>query len=406
MPGAHRVPRRFPTDRLLDLAGRLAPALGAGWALTVLARFSRVPDAEAAYLAIPALGVLAAAGGLALRRGWETPVGAILVTLAAWVLPSGPVRGAVVLATLAATLAAAGARRFALRTSWTPAVWVAWTFGVQFLLRSPRLFEPEWGGRLLGTFVGLPLVAAAALVWIDRRFGRGAALLAGLLTVLPDAGFSVRATLILALVSGLASIPRRRLVAVPGPALAVAGALGFAVALAASYPWLRADPWRSVLTGAWEILAPPAAPVASDAGAPAALTVDAPVFRLDGFDAQASVVILDTHLSNAAALAPGTPVATVRLKTEAGRVHGDWTLAAGVDTGEWAASRADVAAIAGFRAPRPWLSWIPPEGGFFAHLYRSRLETESPGEAAALSVVRRADLPAEVELVVNSAEVR
>ncbi len=393
-------------SRLLDRASRLAPALGAGLALVVLAQFARVPDTEAAYLAKPALGVLAAAGFLAPRRNGEAALGALLVVVATWVLPPGPVRGAAVMLVLAATLAGTVTRRIADARRWTPTAWLALTFGLQLLLRSPRLFDPDWGLRLAGTFVGLPLVASVSLLWVERRFGLRAALGLGLLTVLPDAGFSVRSTLILVLLAGFASIPRRRLVPVPGAVLGLVGASAFAVALAGTYPWLRPEPWKAVTAGAVDLVRSPAAPVAADPGVPVVLSPRIPAFALDGFDAPVSRVVLDTHLIDSAALPFGTPVATVRLKTGGGRTQRTWTLAAGVDTGEWAASRPDVAAVAGFRAPAPWVSWIPPQGSFFAHRYRSRLALDEPLEAAVLSVVRRSDLPPGVGLVVTSAEVR
>lgn len=393
-------------SRLLDLASRLAPALGAGLALAILALFARIPDAEAGYLAKPALGVLAAVGWLAPRRNGEAALGALWVVVAAWVLPPGPVRGAAVMLILAATLAATVTRRVAATGRWTPTAWLALAFGLQFLLRSPRMFDPDWGLRLAGTFFGLPLVAAVSLLWVERRWGNRAALGLGLLTVLPDVGFSVRSTLVLVLLAGLASIPRRRLVPVPGAVLALAGASAFLVGLTGSYPWLRPEPWTSVTAGTVELIRSPAAPVAADPGMPVVLSQHVPAFALDGFDAPISRVVLDTHLTDSATLPAGTPVATVRLKTEGGRTQRTWTLAAGVDTGEWAASRPDVAAVPGFRAPAPWVSWIPPEGSFFAHRYRSRFALDEPLEAAVLSVVRRSDLPPGVGLVVTSAEVR
>lgn len=396
--------------RTLRIAARCVPALGVGSALAALAFFSRNPDAEATYLAIPAVAVLVAVAWLAPGRSGVLPTeaswGALLVTLTAWTLPPGPVRGATVMIILATTLATATTRRVVEPESRPPALWFPLVFGLQVLLRSGRLFEMDWSVRHLGTFIGLPMLAALALLWLERRLGLWAALCLGALAVLPFAGFSVLGTLGLVVVAGVATWIRPRETPIPVGVPAVLGMCLFVVTLAASYPWLRPAPLASLTSGVLDVLQSPGAPVAATDGAPVVLSPATPVFALDGFDASISRVILDTHLTDSAALPPGTPVATVRLKTEVGHVRETWVLAAGVDTGEWAADRPDVASTPGFAAPSPWLSWIPPEGGFFAHRYRHRRDLEVPVEATSVSVVRRPDLPPGVRLVVTSAVVR
>lgn len=394
---------------ILRIAARAVPAAGAGLALAALAEFSRQPDAEAAYLAMPVVGVLAAVGLLSPSRAErlaEASVGALLVVLVVWTLPPGPVRGAAVTAILTTALAMAAGRRITEPGRWVSAAWFPLVFGLQVLLRSGRLLEVDWSVRHLGTFVGLPLVAAAALWWLERRLGLRTALCAAAAIVLPFGAFSVRGTVVLVLAAGLAVRIRRREPPIPAAVPAALGACVFAVALAASYPWLRSDPGSSVAFGAWDLLRSPDPPLAVHRSAPVVLSPAVPAFALDGFDAPVSRVVLDTYLTDSATLPPGTPVATVRLKTEVGEVRETWDLIAGVDTGEWAAGRPDVSGTPGFAAPAPWVSWIPPEGGFFAHRYRRLRDLAEPTEATSVSVVRRADLPSGVRLVVASAEVR
>ena len=74
----------------------------------------------------------------------------------------------------------------------------------------------------------------------------------------------------------------------------------------------------------------------------------------------------------------------MRLATTAGEIT--LPVRAGVDTGEWAARRSDVAAIAGFTAPAPYLSWVDAGRRFFGQRYRARLRLEQPAIATAVEV--------------------
>ena len=90
-------------------------------------------------------------------------------------------------------------------------------------------------------------------------------------------------------------------------------------------------------------------------------------------------IVLDSALGNAADLAPGTPVATLALRW-VDRPERVWTLRAGTETGEWSTDRSRRLGEAVPVTPPPWRSWIPEEGTFFGHRYRTTLrvmETQS-----------------------------
>ncbi len=118
-------------------------------------------------------------------------------------------------------------------------------------------------------------------------------------------------------------------------------------------------------------------PIALDGRSPAwSARLDAP--------ARVAALVLDSSLSNAAAIAPGTSIAEVRLATGAGEIV--LPVRAGIDTGEWAARRRDVAAIAGFTAPEPYLHWVDAGRAFFGQRYRARLRLDRPATATAVEV--------------------
>jgi hypothetical protein len=180
-----------------------------------------------------------------------------------------------------------------------------------------------------------------------------------------------------------------------GSFLAVQGAwtatLVSGTLLLAAYPWLRAEPLRDMfrlfgLGGTWSSLVGiaigflvigwlgaraqrrsnrtllPAAlaltslalaalqqlpPAGVDAlgGTPVVLTVDRrELIRTLEHGTQVDCVVLDSYLENSTRLASGTPVADMTLETEDGG-HQRWLLRAGIDSGEWAARRRDVAAL-------------------------------------------------------------
>jgi hypothetical protein len=202
----------------------------------------------------------------------------------------------------------------------------------------------------------------------------------------------------------------------PGPAMAAAVA-GLFLALAAFGTWMGrgwGEPLRSTrlaglaagllatallagLPGAGTALLAPGVPVVLDAGHPVweSRIPGAAVGGIGG-------IVVESSLSNGAGLAPGTPVAVVRLRDSTG--HGsERILRAGQDTGEWAARRPDVVR-AGAPAPRPWISWIA--GDFLAQRYRARWTLARPERAAVLRVERAPGAPPDLAIAVYQVEIR
>jgi hypothetical protein len=199
----------------------------------------------------------------------------------------------------------------------------------------------------------------------------------------------------------------------PGPALA-ASVVGLLLALAGFGVWMGrgwGEPLRSArlagLAAACVVLALLAG--LPDAGT-ALLTPEVPVVLDAGHPAwEAKVsgrrigsVVVESSLSHGAALAPGTPVAIVRLRDAAGPGT-DWVLRAGEGTGEWAARRPDVAR-AGVKAPPPWISWVA--GDFLAQRYRSRWTLEQPERASLLRIERAPGVPPDLSVAVYQLEIR
>ena len=116
-------------------------------------------------------------------------------------------------------------------------------------------------------------------------------------------------------------------------------------------------------------------------------------------------VVIDSYLENSASLPTGTPVGRVTLTDSEGERH-SWLLRAGLDTGEWAARRPDVAGLPGFQAPAPWLSWVTASDDVFAQRYRASWPLNDTVEIVRLEVQRIEDLPAEVALAVFHLELR
>jgi hypothetical protein len=136
-------------------------------------------------------------------------------------------------------------------------------------------------------------------------------------------------------------------------------------------------------------------------GLPVALDAAHPVWEARVPRQTVGSVIVESSLSNGAGLAPGTPVAVVRLQDAGGDL--DWTLRAGRETGEWAVRRPDVARL-GTLAPPPWISWVA--GDFFAQRYRSRWALPRPGHASVLRVERVSGAPPDLAVTLHQVEIR
>lgn len=116
-------------------------------------------------------------------------------------------------------------------------------------------------------------------------------------------------------------------------------------------------------------------------------------------------VVLDSYLENSASLPTGTSVGRLILTDSKGERR-SWLLRSGVDTGEWAACRSDVAGIPGFQAPPPWLSWVTASRDIFAQRYRAEWPLDSEIEAIRLELERAEDLPDGVVLAIFHLELR
>lgn len=207
------------------LGACLAAPLAAILALASLARFQADPvaAAETGYLAVAAGVALLAAAAAAGRPAAEGVVAPLLVATAAWTLPEGPARGAVVMALAAGALAVAAWRWLPAgggpRPAAIPAAGpgasaggeavlpalpvVALALGVQVLLRGGELA----GGSTLGAlvlFVGFPAAGAAAVLALGRLHGRRRALLAAAAVLAAGPGF--RPATVAALLA-LAAVP-------------------------------------------------------------------------------------------------------------------------------------------------------------------------------------------------------
>jgi hypothetical protein len=411
----------------------MALALVAGGSAVVLAPGFNV----AATLSLIAL----AAGELLAREdlGWPVKLGAWVALLAPilWNPAPGVVAAVCGLALwrpeigLALGIPVAVGLGFIFDQPWS-LMWrqVAW-----FSLLVPAALVSEWEGRW-----------SAWKGWSAVMAGVSAAFLAATVPLVPDLS-TMAAPL------GLAALSVRRDGSVTVPQRVLTGALLLGTALLASYPWLREEPLEGVLSllglsldltvatwiavlflglaglGVWmgrgwgeslratrlagltgaclalalllsmpdpgrELLVPET-PVVIDAGHPSWAT---------GITAGQVVrsVVVESNLSNGIGLAPGTPVAVVRLRDLAGRTV-DWTLRAGKDTGEWAARRPDVAQM-GTRTPPAWVSWVA--GDFFAQRYRSRWTLPAPAQVSRVEIERAPGMPPELVLALYQLEVR
>jgi len=116
-------------------------------------------------------------------------------------------------------------------------------------------------------------------------------------------------------------------------------------------------------------------------------------------------LVLDSYLENSAALAVGTEVAEIVITNPEGQPQ-SWMLRAGLESGEWAARRPDVAGVPGFKAPDPWLSWVTPDGQLFAQRYRAHWQLTEPTKTTRVEIRRNSDLPVEVSLALFHLELR
>jgi len=430
-----------PPPFRLAVALVVLPVAG-GLALSVLARrygmaLALIAGGTAVALA-PGFNVASTVGLVALAAGclltWED-AGPELKA-AAWLALLAPLVWAPVPGAVAAVCGLAlGRPRLALGLAVAVVAGVVWYFHASL---------PGIARQAVWLFL---LVPAAALPGRERIAAVIAAvLLAGAVPPIPGAAT-------LAAPMALAALSLRRDPAFFIPQGVWTGVLVGGTALLAGYPWLRGEPMPTYLSlfglvpgpvlalvvvcvvlaltglGVWmgwgwgeplrsarlaglaaaclalgllaglpdfgTALLAPEVPVVLDAGHPAWET------QVSGRRSIGSVVV-ESSLSNGAGLAPGTPVAIVRLRN-AGRPEANWVLRAGEGTGEWAARRPDVIQ-AGVKAPGPWISWVA--GGFLGQRYRSRWTLERPESASSLRIERAPGVPPDLAVAVYQLEIR
>ena len=371
------------------------------------------------------LGLIALAAGDVIARpnaGRITKSIAVLVMLApiAWspgpgiaaaaaaLVVARPKEGPFVALAAAAGLAVAASRD----SGWSSSVWVP------FLLLAPALFPER--SRPWGAVAGLALALAVPRI--------------------PDLSAMAAPLALLALGGGSPLPAGREGVGVRGLWTAT---LLAATCLLAGYPWLRAEPLHDSL-GFFGLAPAPFAAIVAIAAAGAlallarlrlspavlaagflflaacvqiptpgisllpqatAVVVDAthPTWAAALGRRSVETIVLESSLSNGAGLANGTVVAIMRLRGGDGRTS-EWPLRAGIETGEWAARRPDVAASSVLRSPQPWISWVA--GDFFGQRYRSLWTIDNPGPFTTLSIERSPGLPSQVSLAVHLLEVR
>lgn len=306
----------------------------------------------------------------------------------------------------------------------------------------------SWEESLLAAGLILVLLPAAPLIGSEesRRVMPAAllvAFLAARIVPLPGALAAPLAAAVLALPHAGTYATLQRLWTGP----LVAGTL-----LLASYPWLRAEPLRDTLRlfgveGEWssvlgvvvgflvigwlvdmaqarqpKVLLParatllalavaaflqlPPAGVYSLAATPAVLTpAQHEIVRELELDVPVGSVVVDSYLENSAQLATGTPFGELKLETEDGSTQ-RWILRVGIESGEWAARREDVASREGFVAPPVWFTWIPAGGEIFAQRYRAHWDLPAPTRATRLSFTHLPELPPEVGIAILNLELQ
>jgi hypothetical protein len=162
--------------------------------------------------------------------------------------------------------------------------------------------------------------------------------------------------------------------------------LALATALAAAPPWARRPAAASALAALGA-----ARPLVLERPVdtrPVVLSAAAPRFETALSGEPVGGWVIDSYLVESAALPCGRRLATITLGEGEPR-----PLTLGRDSGEWASDRADVAATLACPPPPPWTSWVPAEGRFLGHHYRSRARLAMPRPASRLVVERDPTLP-------------
>ncbi len=430
------------------LVGLVVLPVAAAWSLGTISRNRGVGAA-----------LLAAGVSLVLVPGWSVAVVLSLLAIALRVgSPIGAARSWLRFAALVLLVIVAGL--------WHPSLPVV-VLLTTLLVATPQDWKRN-AAVVLGTVIALILLPGVRL-WEESLLQVGLLLVllpAGALVGSKDLRRVMPAALLVAFLAAR-TVPLPGALAAPLAAVALAlpqqgiyvglqriwtGTLAAGTVLLAAYPWLRTEPlsdtlrllgvrgdWSSVLgvvvsffligwlvdlaqarrhrallpasvalmaLAVAALLQLPPAGVYSLTGAPVVLTAEHyEVIRELEVDTPVSAVVVDSYLENSAQLAAGTPFAEVTLETEDGNFQ-RWLLRVGIESGEWAARREDVASRDGFQAPPPWLSWIPAESEVFAQRYRARWDLPESVRATRLTLTRLPALQSDVGIAILDLELR
>ncbi len=337
------------------------------------------------------LAVLAVLAALGLAGGWLAALAALLSLVMGLALPLRGAGEAWSLSTLLLWLFPALAWPFGRerRGSWLAALLVAGAGALAApasaalvpaaLLAGLSLPAGSWA-RLQRAWVlvlAVPVLVLASYPWLRPEALRSLLVLAG-----PGAApWPLLITLLLA--TAAASLLARL------PLMARGGRVeaGLAAALALALVLGQPPAGRVLFTGP---------PVVVDAARP-----------MSGIEIEpqnVTEVVVDSQLSHAADLPAGADVAVLRLLLDSG-ASVLFPLRAGIETGEWAARRPDVAGRPGFVAPASFRAQLVADG-VLAQTYRTRLRLPAGTRARRVEVERAAALPAEVALLINRVELR
>ncbi len=114
-------------------------------------------------------------------------------------------------------------------------------------------------------------------------------------------------------------------------------------------------------------------------------------------DLEIHSITIDSYVSNAAQLADGTLIGRIVLEGEGGAER-VLPLALGRETGEWAARRPSLEPVS--PALAPWISWLAPDGAYFAQRYRANWTVGTAISGRGFRVELEDSLPQDVSLAV------
>ena len=400
---------------------------------------------SAASLLLPPLVAAFALDRITRRRGFDIALGlaAIVAALgsgwtAAGLLPLLALAAADELAhgNIAGTTALPNLRRTVAVLVLVAPCLIATRIGLLSAVAGLAVAFPQWRWRIAGPLA----VLLAAIAFRLREPNDSLPQLLALAAVAPSAFLVARRDLGLVVASAflgtagllagplgeggaeslLATLAPAAMVALAAPRGSRGGALQRVwslglVALAiltASFPWLARSPVERV-AGLGRVAALSILDLAR--GAPGWNSLAASRDELHGDPLRIALpkgvrrISIVSQLANSAQLPRGTAVARLRLSSGDGR-HTTYPLRSGIETGEWAARRAELRGLPGSHAPEPWRSFVAPpsatHGAEIGQIYRAEFSLPSGEAATALEILRSPELPAGTLFEVRGVEWR